>query len=124
LFSRITFIGDRKPGIMDNYSTAKSLFESIRSSALHGMVINLIKTAVRYSGLRNEWYLASAEERIDLDVDRKRSHDAFISSCDILARNMSERKEDSSWRSKLGNDRKIIGDFACYISLFVGLEAR
>ncbi|MBE0673646.1 MAG: hypothetical protein IH591_03205 [Bacteroidales bacterium] len=107
---------------MDNYSMAKSLYESISSSALHGMVINLIKAAVRYSGLRNKWYLASAEERIDLD--RKRSHDAFISSCDILARNMSERREDASWRSKLGNDRKTIGDFACYISLFVGLDAR
>lgn len=107
-----------------NYSLAKNLFEDIRSSSLHDMVLNLIRAAARYSGLRNNWYLASTEEKIDLDDERKIAHEAFIGWCDIMARNMREKGENFSWRSKLGNDRKLIGDFACYISLFVSLEAR
>lgn len=107
-----------------NDSIAKSVFDDIMSSTLNDLALNLTRAAIRYAGLRNEWYLSSVEERIELDVERQRAHDAFIGWCDIMARNMKEKCENFSWRSKLGNDRKVIGDFACYISLFVGLEAR
>ena len=32
--------------------------------------------------------------------------------------------KDVSWREALGESRKAIGDFACYVSLVYGLRAR
>ncbi len=32
--------------------------------------------------------------------------------------------ETIEWRAALGDDRKVIGDFACYVVLLVGLSAR
>jgi len=52
------------------------------------------------------------------------SHDAFIDSCNILSRNMAKAGEDNSWREVLGDNRKEIGDFACYLSCILGIKAR
>jgi len=59
-----------------------------------------------------------------MDAARTRAHDLFIEACDMMGRCMQNEKEDFSWRGELGNDRKEIGDFACYIHLILGLVAR
>lgn len=85
---------------------------------------SFLNKAVRYSRLRVDWYLASHEERIEMDEERTRAHNAFISACDILSRNMAEAGEDNSWRAEIGSDRKDIGDFACMIHAVLGIRAR
>jgi tetratricopeptide (TPR) repeat protein len=45
-------------------------------------------------------------------------------ACNILSRAMNERGKDISWRAQLGQDRREIGDFACYIHCILGLSAR
>lgn len=82
----------------------------------------LIEKAVRYAHIRAEWNTLSREEKLERDSSRTAAHDSFISSINIIAR--SEGKIGLQWRERLGNDRKRVGDFACYISLFRSLEAR
>jgi hypothetical protein len=55
---------------------------------------------------------------------RTAAHNAFIDSCNILSRQMAKSEESTAWRGTLGTDRREIGDFACFIALFVGLAAR
>ena len=81
---------------------------------------NLQKRAIRYSIFRSRWYLMDQMERIEQDSDRTSAHDAFISAVNMIDRYQKE----NTWREKLGNDRRRIGDFAGYVCLFLCLEAR
>ena len=56
--------------------------------------------------------------------ERRSAHNVFIDACNIMSRNMIKNGEDASWRKELGDDRKVIGDFACYISFVLGIKAR
>ena len=109
--------------IMD-YQEAEQIFHVIRSSKLHDLSEILIKSAIRYAQIRVDWYLANQEGKKELDEERTLAHNALISSCDSLARNMKKAGEDDSWRIKLGTDRKRIGDFACLVHALIGIGAR
>jgi len=37
---------------------------------------------------------------------------------------MIKNGEDASWRNELGDDRKTIGDFACFIAFSIGVMSR
>ncbi|MGC8624401.1 MAG: hypothetical protein ACP5VQ_03945 [Phycisphaerae bacterium] len=67
---------------------------------------------------------SSAVDDPQADTDRNCAHNAFIDACNILARNMAKVGEDATWRQTLGDERKTIGDLACYIHCFLGLAAR
>ena len=82
----------------------------------------LIEKAVRYAHIRAEWNTLTREEKLEKDDSRTAAHDSFIASVNIIAR--SEDEIGLQWRERLGNDRKRVGDFACYIVLFRSLEAR
>ncbi len=103
---------------------AELVYTKIKSSELTDLVNNLVMIGVRYARIRVDWYLSSTQERNEMDDERTIAHDAFISSCDILARNMANHGEDSSWRNILGKNRKDIGDFACWLHLIIGIKAR
>jgi hypothetical protein len=75
-------------------------------------------------GCRTDWYLADQEQRAEMDRIRTSAHTAFIDTCNILGRQMAAAGESAEWRTALGADRREIGDFACYVVLFVGLSAR
>lgn len=83
---------------------------------------SLIEKAIRYAHTRSEWTTLTRQERLDKDESRSILHDSFISSINIISRTQGE--SGSAWRKRLTEDRKRIGDFACYISLFKALEAR
>ena len=83
-----------------------------------------MKSATRYARVRVDWERSSPDVRRDMDDERTRSHNTFIDSCNILSRNMAKIGEDNSWRQLLGDDRKTIGDFACYLHCLLGLKAR
>ncbi len=103
---------------------AQQIFNIIKNSRQKALVNSLLKSAVRYSRLRVDWLLSDQEERNELEAERTASHNAFISTCDILSRNMLNSGEDNSWRTQIGNNRKDIGDFACLIHAVLGINAR
>lgn len=102
----------------------KHIYEDFQSSNYQPLVESLLKHAIRYSQLRVDWLLSSVETRREMDEERTFAHNAFISSCDALARNMKKGGEDNSWRIKIGSDRKDIGDFAVLLVAVMGLKAR
>ena len=103
---------------------AKKIFNQINQTKLFLLKKDLINYAVEYSRIRVEWYLADDEGKAALEDTRSRKHNAFIDACNILSREMLKHNEDASWRIDLGNDRKVIGDFACYVHCFLGLSSR
>lgn len=80
--------------------------------------------ACRYARIRANWALAPREERRAMEDERTRAHNALIDAFNILSRFMARQGMDSSWRADLGEDRKEIGDFACYIHYVLGIRAR
>ncbi len=86
--------------------------------------LGLFRKAADYARIRVDWQLSSPEERLAMDENRRRLHDAFIAACEDMGRVMEAEGEDLSWKAELGADRKEIGDFACYIHLILGLVAR
>lgn len=91
---------------------------------LAGLRADLIERAVRYSRLRTDWELADAEGRADIDEPRRLAHNAFIDVCNILTRAMRQQGLDTAWREQLGEDRRRIGNFACFVHCILGLNAR
>ncbi|NLN49100.1 MAG: hypothetical protein GX154_08505 [Clostridiales bacterium] len=112
-----------KLNIME-YTEAASLFQSKRKTKHKPLYDMWLKSAVRYSQIIVDWYLSGHESRQDMDTLRSRAHDAFISNCNALSRNMNEAGIYSSWRAKLIDDRRIIGNFACYVHTTLGIAAR
>jgi hypothetical protein len=102
----------------------KSVFEKINSTKLKRLEVDLFETAIRYARIRTDWYFMTKEEKMTDDELRTRAHNTFIDACNILSREMIKANEDASWRIELGNDRKEIGDFACYVHCFLGLVSR
>ena len=105
-------------------NNAEKAFAQISSSKLVDLKDKMILAAIRYARIRVDWHLLTLSERKDFDSERTIAHNSFIDSCNILSRNMAKNGEDNSWRMLLGNDRKEIGDFACWLHLITGLHAR
>jgi len=106
------------------YHEACVIWKQICESKLTDLRQDLLELAIRYARMRVDYFLADAERQRFLGSDRSACHNAFICSCDILARNMNQHGEDASWRKRLGNDRKVIGDFACLLHALLGIAAR
>jgi hypothetical protein len=85
---------------------------------------SLYKNAVKYAKLRADWFLVDREQRELMHEERRSAHNVFIDACNIMSRIMIKNGEDASWRKELGDDRKVIGDFACYLSFILGIKAR
>lgn len=91
---------------------------------------DLLSRSIEYSSVRAEWQMMTTEEKGAIDSRRSEIHDAVIREFDILARNLGKLGHDTSWRDELGDlnrnpdYRKRIGDMACYLVLFEGLNAR
>ena len=101
----------------------QKIYQHLLGSSHQSLVKSMIKSAVRYSRLRVDWLLSDQEGRIELEEERTIAHNAFISACDILSRNMNQSGEDNHWRSQIGSDRKAIGDFACLLHAVMGILA-
>lgn len=107
-----------------NAEIASKAFDELRITQHASLRHDLIRAAVNYAHHRAEWYLAGSEQRGDMDRARTAAHNAFIDACNILSRRMAKAGESTDWRAALGTDRREIGDFACFVTLFVGLAAR
>jgi hypothetical protein len=107
-----------------DWNKAKRCLEGIEASTLDTLRRELIAACVRYAHFRAEWQIATPERRMEMDGGRRLSHNALIDACNILSRNMAGRGEDITWRAELTNNRKEIGDFACYVHAVLGIRAR
>ena len=91
---------------------------------------DLLSRSIEYAAVRAEWQMMTTEEKGAIDKRRSEIHNAVIREFDILARNLGRLGHDTSWRDELGDleknpdYRKRIGDMACYLVLFEGLNAR
>lgn len=83
---------------------------------------DMISRTVRYANIRAGWNILTREQKLEQDASRTSAHDAFIMPVNIIARTQGDT--GAAWRQRLSDERKRIGDFACYIALFEGIEAR
>ncbi len=83
-----------------------------------------IKKAALYAKIRNDWETMSHEEKMEKDDRRTSAHNSFITSINVLARLAGSEGVDNSWKEQLGESRKRIGDFACFISYITGISNR
>ena len=109
---------------MLTHNTAVSLYDQLEQTNHNVLKRDLENAAVLYAHWRAKWALAPLEARSDMDEERSRSHTAFIDACNILARAMRRSGEGASWRDNLGDDRKVIGDFACHLHCLLAIAAR
>ena len=84
----------------------------------------MIGRALRYSAVRSGWLRKTRDEKIRDDDERTNLHNQFINSVDQLIFLQTKEGKDVSWGRALGSSRKRIGDLACYIALFQGLNGR
>ena len=100
--------------ILQNSPEDDEEFEEFWELALSAMTV--------YADLRANWKQIRKGQR---DNDgRTRKHDNVIHTLNLLSGMMEQRGLDVSWRKQLGDQRKRIGDFACYIAMLYGLSAR
>lgn len=91
---------------------------------LQKLGVGMVEAAIRYAHVRTDWALWDETKRIQKDRERSAAHDAFIDACNVLSRTMRSRGKNNAWREQLGQDRKALGDFACFIHVALGLSAR
>jgi hypothetical protein len=114
---------------MMNWQVAESILADIRAGCAGDGVLTdarelLLRRAIDYARLRTDWNLLTVDERRQRNAARTAAHNALIDACNILSRAMAQAGKNISWRERLGEDRKGIGDFACYAHAIMGIAAR
>ena len=90
----------------------------------------LMKVATRYAAIRANWLLLSREEKSEQDSGRTSCHNSVITHFNMLVRYLKRQGKAAAWRDELGyeeddpNNRKAIGDFACYLAFVNVINAR
>lgn len=112
-----------------DWTTALKCFEEIScepgdDKQLKLLQRELFRAAVRYAHIRADWSFLTLDQRSDTSAERTVAHNAFIESCNALSRYMTANGMPTSWRTRLGTNREVIGDFACFIHCMIGLRSR
>ena len=93
----------------------------------------LVTDALKYAAMRAEWACMGREQKIAEDSRRTSLHNTFLNDVARYAGYLKRNGLDVHWFEMLGQEiepeeinfrRKRIGDWACYIALFVSLQAR
>jgi hypothetical protein len=112
------------------FEEAAKIYEELIESALRKnedyeyLWNSVILKATKYAGIRAEWLSMSRENKIDTDSFRTSKHNVLIDAFNILARYSEENGGSTVWRTMLGDNRKRIGDFGCFIVYLRALSAR
>lgn len=93
---------------------------------LHRQIVQL---AAAYLKLRIDWSSSDLAGRIEIDATRTKAHDAFIAIFDAFTRRAAARGSTLAWRRVFGTggaaeERKRLGDFACYLAFDLAIRAR
>lgn len=118
-----------------SFEDASHIFTTIKKqiendAEMTGLYHDLLSRSIEYATVRAEWQMMEPAEKGAIDKRRSEIHNSVIREFDILARNLGKLGHDTSWRDELGDldqnpdYRKRIGDMACYLVLFEGLNAR
>lgn len=105
-------------------AAAKRVWAELEGSSQVKFRDELVRLAVRYARLRVDWQLAPPTSRREMDRERTLAHNVLIDACNILSRQMAAAGENNGWRELLGDDRREIGDFACFLHVLLGVAAR
>lgn len=84
----------------------------------------LLEKCFNYAMMRMNWSLYTREEKMDKDSLRTSRHDTVITSFNMLSRYLEMNGKKAGWREKLGENRKCIGDFACYLAFIQAINNR
>ena len=109
---------------------AEKIYRAIVSQEANGdaefrrLFATMQERAVSYAEYRAKWLTMSLAQRLEVDETRSRHHDLFIKAKNDLAKYMYSNKMNIDWEDELGEDRKRIGDFACYMVFLMSLHAR
>jgi len=80
--------------------------------------------SLRYSNLRFKWYVSDIDKKKDLDQERTASHNSLISCWNALCRYMNNQNIELNSKALFPNDRKNIGDLACFFCAIIGIMSR
>ena len=131
-------------GTIEEYQTKPKALTGLEMEQLHKELLSeigsdadgqelyeeLLETAVRYAAIRAGWSLLSPKERTEQDPGRTSCHNSVITYLNMLARYERQQGKEAAWREQLGyeeddpNNRKAMGDFACYLAFVNALLAR
>ena len=81
----------------------------------------LLDMAVKYASIRMSWLSLPKQSKLDDSEKRTICHDSLLIKVRKLSRCVGKEHE---WNEMLREDRKRIGDFACYLAFLNGLHAR
>lgn len=85
---------------------------------------SLMENIIKYVNIRSKCLIISQTERLESDKGRTDTHNSLISCFNALQRYIQINKGNNNWRNELGQERKRIGDFACYIAYVYSLNSR
>lgn len=83
-----------------------------------------VKLCAEYAHARAIWFTMSIDEKHSFDASRTTMHNKVIHQLQLLKALTNEQGLDSSWYEYFKEDRKRIGDFACYVAYIYGVHAR
>ena len=96
-------------------------YQESRDEILQELVNDLVGQALKYAKMRIDWYGFSKEERAEKDSLRSSIHDRFIDNLNILNRYLTKEGMETL---DTDDDRKVVGDFACFIAYQIALQMR
>ena len=114
---------------MLDYNTAKNSFNNINSSKAKKEKDDLYWKAIHYAQLRSRYALYDYSQQLVSSEERTLVHNILLDCVEKLVCKQVDLKENVTWHKEIGitragEDRKRIGDFACYIAMFLGLSSR
>ena len=85
---------------------------------------DFLNKAAKYAYIRNRWETMTREEKIEEDDSRTAMHNSLITAINVLSRIVGNEGVENAWREELGENRKRIGDFGCFVSYITGISNR
>ena len=83
-----------------------------------------LQASISYAHIRSQWLLWEREERQQKDEGRTAKHERVTYCLKLLSRYLGQEGVDVSWFDAIEDNRKQIGDFACYIAYIYSINAR
>lgn len=113
-----------------SFSEAEQIYSSLLNSSnqldkeFQEEWTTFVLLCVEYASARGKWLTLSREEKLANDESRTVTHNKVIYQLKILKGLASEQGNDVAWFEQFNDDRKRIGDFACYVAYNYALNAR
>lgn len=113
-----------------SFSEAGQLYSSLLNSSnqldkeFQEEWTTFVLLCVEYASARGKWLTLSREEKLANDEARTVAHNKVIYQLKLLKGLANEQGNQVPWFDKFNDDRKRIGDFACYVAYVYALNAR